>query len=75
MEQVRLQALDNFNINSDAIMGGGAIEENTCYIIFILLLIIGGWIIYKVYKWFMSREFYSNCTKKVVGPVEVETCH
>lgn len=68
-EYIKLQALQ-----SDIILDGGAIESNTCYIIFVLLVVIGLWIIYKVYKWFMN-ERYTNCSKKVVGPVEVETCN
>lgn len=77
MADIKLEALNNFEFSENIIenITGGAIEGNTCYIIFILLLIIGGWVIYRLYKWLMSSEFYSNCSKKIVGPVEVESCH
>lgn len=71
--EIKLQALNNFDISENLV--GGAIEGNMCYVIFAILLIIAGWAIYKAYKWLMSSEYYSNCTKKVVGPVEVESCH
>ena len=68
-EYVKLQALQ-----SDIILDGGAIEGNTCYLVFAVIVIITLWIIYKAYKWFVN-ESYTNCSKKVVGPVEVETCN